>query len=277
MTVPLSTPPGMYYLVAYADADQTAAESTESNNTRTATSRVKIGADLTVVSVDPPDVGGAGEPMTIDDIVSNAGTAPAPATDGVFYLSMNTSLDPGDVEIGRRSVPGLAAGQSHSGNLTVIIPESTDTGSYYIIEAIDVDNAFVEAVETNNTARSLAIRIGPDLSVTALASPNVTAGTAFTVTESTRNSGGATVGASATSYVLSTNTTLDAADISLGSRTVPALPAGGTHATTTTLVVPANLAPAYYYLFAVADAGAAVVESSETNNTRRVLIRVSAP
>ena len=54
----------------------------------------------------------------------------------------------------------------------------------------------------------------------------------------------------------------------LGTRSVPALGPGQTSAGTTTVVIPAGTARGTYFLIATADAGGAVSELDETNNSR---------
>jgi hypothetical protein len=56
---------------------------------------------------------------------------------------------------------------------------------------------------------------------------------------------------------------------------VPPLAPGGSHGPITPLTVPAALAAGTYYLIAVADAAATVEETSESNNTRRLTVKVT--
>ena len=80
--------------------------------------------------------------------------------------------------------------------------------------------------------------------------------------------------ASMARFYLSTNATFDASDIPLGGRGVGALAANGTESATTTLMMPAGTAVGTWYIIAVADGDAAVVETLETNNTRAVALTV---
>src|SRR5206468_2934873 len=139
----------------------------------------------------------------------------------------------------------------------------------------DGNNQVPESIETNNVLNGV-IRIGPDLMISALSwSGSAVAGGTITVADTTKNAGGAPAGASTTRFYLSTNTTFDASDQLLGSRDVRAL-AGGTSAPgTTPCAIPAGMLAGTYYLIAVADSGAAVVETSETNNNALVVLRIS--
>ncbi len=96
----------------------------------------------------------------------------------------------------------------------------------------------------------------------------------MTLTETTRNRGGATAEASHTRYYLSSNTTFDEADLALGNRAVGALAPGANSSGSTLVAIPAQLAAGDWYLLAVADADGTVEETLETNNTRSRLIKI---
>jgi subtilase family serine protease len=277
VTIPEITAPGMYYLLAQADANQAVVESAETNNVRAATTRVKVGPDLVVSDVDGPTLGGAGTTLTITDRLSNIGGAASAATEAVLYLSSNTALDAGDVEIARRPVAPIAPGGVDTVALAASIPEDTAPGSYYVIEVVDSSNSVVEAMETNNTSRTSIVRIGPDLTVSALSASSGVAGGTLTIADTTRNGGGGNAAGSVTAFYLSPDSALDSADVRIGSRAVPALTAGISNASTTVLTLPAAVPAGSYYLFAVADETSEVAETFDNNNTRRVYIKIAAP
>jgi hypothetical protein len=197
------------------------------------------------------------------------------ATEAVFYLSSNTSLDAADIELARRPVGALNANVSDTGSVVATIPADTAVGSYYVIELVDAANVVDEASETNNSYRSASIRIGPDLTFTALSAPStVVAGATINVTDTTKNSGGGVAGASVNRYYLSVNTAIDAGDRILGTRSVPMLAAGLSDTATSAFTIPA-LAPGTYYLIASANDDSVVDETSTSNNIRRVTIRIT--
>ncbi|MGH7554143.1 MAG: CARDB domain-containing protein, partial [Longimicrobiales bacterium] len=84
----------------------------------------------------------------------------------------------------------------------------------------------------------------------------------------TKNQGGGGAGTSTTRFYLSANGTIDASDAVLGSRSVPLLAAGASDSPNTTLTLPATTAVGTYYVIAQADSASAVLETTETNNTR---------
>jgi len=191
-----------------------------------------------------------------------------------FYLSANTALDGGDTPLGSRNVPGLAAGATSVGSTTVTLPADMATGTLYLLSQADSTNTNAETVETNNVVAT-AVKIGPDLVISAVnGSAVAAAGGIVSVTDTTKNQGGGTASASATRYFLSTNITLDAGDTALGSRAVPPLAPGATSSQTSTLTLPPGLAAGTYYIVVEADADAVVPESAETNNVSYMTVRV---
>ena len=276
LTIPSATETGSYYLFAKADADSAVAETQETNNTTLRL--IQVGGDLVVSAMTVPLKAGAGTSIVVSDTTTNQGAGSVGATTTRFYLSANFQLDASDVLLtGARAVPALGASSGSVGTTTVAIPADVTTGSYFLIAKADADGVLVETQEGNNTtARSVAI--GPDLSISMMTVPyTVTAGSAVSVTDTVLNQGAGAAGASTTRFYLSSNITLDAADVELnGSRSVPALAAAGSSAGTTQVTIPAGTTPGTYYFFVKADGDGAVVESQEGNNASWRVVQVSA-
>ena len=93
-------------------------------------------------------------------------------------------------------------------------------------------------------------------------------GVPYASTVTTKNDAGGSAEPSTTRFYLSTNTTLDAADVGLGTRAVPLLAGGASSAAATSVTVPSGTATGTYYILALADAPNTIGESLETNNTR---------
>ena len=186
---------------------------------------MRIGPDLTITALTAPDVAGAGAPLTVGDTTRNqdAGTAPASTTS--YYLSANTALDASDTLLGSRGVAPLGPGASDAGSAVVTIPAGTSPGTWYLIARADAANVVPESNELNNTY-ARALRIGPDLTVSALTSPTTAgAGGTLSVTETTRNAGGGASAASITRYYLSVDWQPRPGP-GLSARTVPAARSG---------------------------------------------------
>jgi subtilase family serine protease/subtilisin family serine protease len=267
LVLPVDTPVGSYYILAQADGASAVTETLETNNVR-ASSVVRVGADLTISALVMPAQTGAGDVITLGDTTSNVGAGDAAESITSFYLSVNNTVDTGDVLLGSRPVPALESGHSNAAETSVTIPTTTTPGIYWLIALADGPGGVAETVETNNLRR-LQIKIGPDLVVSDLdlAGDSAPDGQ-LTVTDATRNSGGGSSAATVTAFYLSLNTTFDAADIYLGVRAIPALVAGETNTAPVTLTVPSTVPVGNYYVLAKADHLGAVAEFSEANNLR---------
>lgn len=225
--------------------------------------------DLVVATVSAPATAGAGTDFLVTDTTRNQGTGASPASTTAFFLSTNTTLDASDVPLGSRPVPVLAAGATSVVSTTLSIGPSTAAGTYYVIAKADSESVVPENIETNNVRVSASVKIGPDLIVSAVAVPiSAAPGTAISVSDTTKNQGAGGAASSTTKFHLSANTALDASDVLLGTRAVPALAAGSLSGGATSLMLPSNTATGIYYVIAQADGAAAVPETSETNNTR---------
>jgi subtilase family serine protease/subtilisin family serine protease len=264
VTIPGGTPAGSYYIIAKADADGAVTEADETNNVLAWP--VQIGADLVVLSLTVPSAAGPGQSIAVTDTTKNQGSGAAAASTTRFFLSADGVIDGGDTVLGSRAVPALAAGASSAGSTTVTIPAGTAAGTWYLFALADADSAVGETVETNNRAFQTIV-IGGDLVVSALSVPGTAgAGQAITVTDTTRNQGGGTVGASTTRFYLSADVVWDAGDQVLGSRAVPGLGAGASSTGSTVVTIPAGTTAGTWYVLARADADQALGETNETNN-----------
>jgi len=266
-TVTLPTPlaAATYYVIGKADGDGAVAEISETNNTSARS--ILIGSDLVVSAFTVPASGAAGAAISVTDTTANQGAGAAPASLTRFFLSTNATLDSNDTLLsGSRVIPALAAGTSSSASTSLTLPSGLAAQSYYLIAQADSDNVVAETNEANNTI-ARAIQIGGDLVVSTLTVPAAGGiGSSLAVTETTTNQGAGSVGTSTTSFYLSTNTSLDAADTLLGSRDVLDLAGGAASSAVTTVVIPASVAAGTYYVIARSDAGAGVVETNESNN-----------
>jgi subtilase family serine protease len=266
--LPMSTAPGAYYVLAKADYDAAVAESVETNNVKPS-GVIRIGPDLIVSGLVAPASVAAGTAFTVTDTTTNQGGGAADSSTTRFYLSANTLLDAADLVLGNRAVAVLAAAGSSSASTVITLPAGIAAGTYYVIAQADAGSTVRETSETNNSRVSGAVKVGPDLIVTAVAAPSTAAaGAVMTVTDSTKNQGAGPAPTSSTGFYLSANLTVDASDVFLGSRAAGELAAGATATGSTALQIPAGVPPGSYYVVARADWNNAVVETTETNNDR---------
>ena len=154
-----------------------------------------------------------------------------------------------------------------------------------VIPVVPIDDPIVESNETVIVAVTPASTyvlgsggavvtivsddLPPDLVVTTLTGPTMAgAGLSITLNDTTKNQGTGAAQSSVTGFYLSTNTTVDAADVNLGTRPVPLLAAGASDSASTVLTVPSGTTVGSYYVLAKADVGLSIAESNETNNVK---------
>ncbi|MBT0662710.1 hypothetical protein KI809_00200 [Geobacter pelophilus] len=280
--LPADIPPGKYTITAKADGEvkdsiymfgtSSIVESSENNNTKSAT--IRIGPDLVVTSLSLPVTAGAGSTVNLTDITRNIGSSSSGSFTTDFFLSTNTALDSSDIFLGRRVVHALAANESNTGTTSLFIPNNLPVAKYYVIAKADASNTVAEADKTNNS-RYASVSIGPDLVISALSVPPTTAsGATINITDTTRNIGGGSASATITSFYLSANTLLDTSDIFLGSRAVPSLASGVLNTTTTEASIPLSTPAGKFYILAKADDPMVVTEINETNNTKYATVSI---
>src|SRR5204863_6036492 len=145
-----------------------------------------------------------------------------------------------------------------------------------VVLTLGWDAAYIVGTPSSASVTIVSDDVPPDLIVSSLTVPSATgAGLPISIGDWTRNQGNGPSDASVTGFYLSTNAVLDAADVPIGTRPVPALAVGGISSTTTTFTVPATTAVGSYYVIAKADNGGAIVETQEGNNTRAAgLVRI---
>jgi Ca2+-binding RTX toxin-like protein len=196
-----------------------------------------------------------------------------------FYLSADTVWDSGDAYLGYDYVGDLGAGLSETATLNLSAPANLAAGTYYVLARADANGYIGEASETNNTrARQITLRV-PDLVISALSTVKAAygPGEAVVVTATTANTGVGDAVGSYTSFYLSRDAMLDAADTYLGYDYVSPLATGLSESDTDTVYLPDDLALGTYYLIAAADGDRELSEASEANNSRAVQLTVGAP
>jgi subtilase family serine protease len=272
--IPASTAAGSYYVFAKADWEDAVRESAETNNTRPSAT-IRIGPDLIVSTLTAPAAAAPGGTISLSDTTKNDGLGTAEPSTTRFYLSTNFIIDAPDIMLGTRAVSLLMSGALSTATTSVTLPAGTATGTYYILALADAANTVGESLESNNTRTSAAVKVGPDLLVTAITAPALAAaGGSISVTDSTANQGSGPAAASSTGFYLSTNVILDAADRFIGSRSVGDLAAGAISSVPTILQIPADATAGAYYVIGVADWNSVVAETLEANNSRATALPV---
>ena len=283
---------GVYYLCAMADAGSAVSEFNETNNTRCTTTPVTGPPDLVMTALSTTATAVApGGTLSLSNTVQNAGSGGAGTFTLAFHLSTNTVYGDADdvASVTTRTVPGLGAGASSAATTSVSVPTTTPLGAYYVCAMADSGAVMSETDEGNNTRCTPAtIVVGqPDLVMTQMQLNAATAneGAILSVTDTVANSGTLSAGIFTIAWRLSSNTVCgDSDDVVMATtfsgvttRILSSLAVGASHQATTSLVIPLGTVAGSYYVCGMADSANAVVESNETNNTRRSATQVTVP
>jgi subtilase family serine protease len=286
-TVPASLVADEYFLSVIADVDNVIVELAKVNNRLAVTPDAKIvirQPNLAVLSatLTPPPAGGGpasvvpGQAFVVTASLRN--TAEAPAAAGSFRVGayLSPSADGSNPTfLSSATVATLAPSTTVSVPISVkTVPPSLAPGSYYLVVIADDDHRVTEPDEIDNVFRSATPQVQvkrADLTVTALSGPATgLAGKTVAVSNTVVNQGNAAATAVRVSFFVSLLDPTPGAGRLIGTRDIATLGATGSptasSTASTTLTLPANLAPGSYFLSAVVDVGGTVAEGVESNN-----------
>ena len=281
--VPAGTAPGSYYVLFVADYQNAVAESNKANNVSALALTVVVpSVDLTVsVAQFTPAVVTAGSAVTATASVANQGNTTAGGSRLGVYFSTDATLSANDVLLTSENVAPLSAGNYYYLYPQFTIPATATPGSYYVLFVADDQNQVAETNETNNV-RPLSLTVAlpaVDLVITQpyLNQSGSLAGSYMYSNCYIQNQGTTAAASSEVGYYLSTDVTLSATDVLLGSSAGGPLYAGLSGSRYGNFPVPAGTAPGRYYVLFVADYQSKVTETNETNNVSSVAFTVLEP
>ena len=272
--------PGTYYYGACVDA--VAGESNTANNCSTSvqvTVQEPEHPDLMVVSPSVSDNRPApGASFTLSATVPNDGNGESAATTLRYFRSADATITMSDKSVGTDAVSGLAASVSDSRTVDMAAPSAP--GTYYYGACVDAVAG--ESNTANNCSTAVQIKVlltarqiqrFPDLVVgTPTASPGrPAAGTAFTLSATVSNTGGAASPSTLLRYYRSLDATITRSDTPVGTDVVPALTAAGRSNESISVTAPSN--PGIYYYGACVDT---VNGESETTNNCSLPVTVTS-
>ncbi|RTQ53178.1 T9SS type A sorting domain-containing protein [Hymenobacter gummosus] len=282
-TIPAGTALGNYFLLFVADPQNTVSETNEQNNLISRTLTVAApSVDLQVQQVSlSPTLTVAGANVSVFVSVVNVGNVASPASTVGYYFSTNNTLDAADQPLTTSTLAPMPAGALFSTNGTVTVPAGTAPGTYFILGVADHTNQINEPNEQNNVGAAALTVVVPrvDLQVVqaALNPLATTAGGTVNVFSTVTNVGNTPAPVSTLGYYLSTNNTLDAADIAIGQTTVQSINANGFASPAALLTIPAGTAAGAYFVLFVADAPNAISEINEQNNVAAAALSIVLP
>lgn len=275
LSIPPDAPAGAYRIRVITDSGDTVPEADETNNTVLTGLLNVVQADLTVPSTTfAPPATRPGGSVTVTHVVKN--TAPVPGHAGPsssrLRLSSNQSVGGAVADFGPVGVPSIAAGAMATVSKLVSIPADTAPGLYYVLASADDAGTIFEINEGNNLGVSQTrIIVGPDVLPTAATTlAAIAPGRNLSVSYTLRNQGGATAGPFDVAFAIvpvDGSGTPIGPEVPLGPRrSAVTIPAGGTAALSTTVVVPSFVSGPHRVRIIV-DPGAVLVEADTTNNT----------
>jgi hypothetical protein len=238
------------------------------------------------LAVGPPTYPGGS--LSITASTWNRGGGNAGHSFTKFYLAPGSCTGTPQVELtGNRYIASLPAGITDSpGAISVTVPEGTTPGTYYLIATADATDIVRELssgtdAETNNSrcAAGTPITVAPggaDLVISIASGPSAgVRGSKITLADTTWNRGtGGAVASTTKVYLRCAGMTPDALidTRAIGSLAAGATSASGSHLSTN--VIPLTAPAGVCSLIFVADDGNAVIESTETNNTKTLSIGI---
>ena len=266
--------PGTYYYGACVDA--VSDESDTTNNCSVAV-MVTVGAALAPdIVVDTPTVDtsapAAGARFTLNATVRNQGSGRSDSTTLRYYRSTDSTITTGDTEVGTDSVFSLDAAESGDESISLTAPSTP--GTYYYGACVDAVPD--ESDTTNNCSVAVTVTVGaapaPDLVVD---TPTVSesapaAGARFTLNATVRNQGNGSSAFTTLRYYRSTDSTITADDIAVGTDSVGGLSAAVSSAESISLTAPST--PGTYYYGACVDA---VSDETDTTNNCSTAVTVT--
>ncbi|RNI32031.1 T9SS C-terminal target domain-containing protein [Rufibacter immobilis] len=282
LTIPSGTAVGSYYILFAADYLNSVTETNESNNVNSlAISVVAPYSDLYIESAYLYSTSATpGSSMSGQYYIYNLGNVSATSSNVGIYLSTNTTYDASDVFVGSSTGGALAAGSYSYRNPSFTIPSNTTAGNYYVLFVADYLNTLTESNEKNNTVSMPLAVVLPSIDLAlesaAVTASSVSAGNPVTVTATVRNYGNTSATSSNIGYYLSTNNTLDAADVLIGFANGSSVYPESYEYRSTSVTIPSNTTPGNYYLIQAVDYLNVVKESNENNNTSSTYMSVTA-
>ena len=190
----------------------------------------------------------AGDSFTLSATVRNRGDAAATATTLRFYQSTDTTLTTSDTQIGTADVAALSPDGTAEINITLNAPTTLGTHHY----GACVDSVENENDNDNNCSPSVTLTVAepeyPDLVVETplLINDSLLPGASFRLSATVRNRGTAAATATTLRFYQSTDTTLTASDIQIGTADMAALNPDGTAEINITLNAPITLGTHHY-------------------------------
>jgi subtilase family serine protease len=290
IVIPKSTMPGNYYIIFVADYLNVNDELNENNNI------IYKSVTITNPTVDAiiQSVGAStlkvikGTPFSVYTTVKNTGSTSFNNNNLVYYVSTDTLIDQFDVILGTSMLNSVAGNDLSNHSLAVIFPDTLQAGAYYLIVKTDYDNQVSESNENNNVGYVPIAVLNRTYDLTSqllrfktMYGLDSAKGDVYVDLKlRVFNYGNANSPSGTINVYLSSDSTIDAADIRLFSETIGSFLCDNSDTNNTTLyrnlLLPKTVMPGKYYVLSSIDDNNQIHETNENNNvTNRVVTFVN--
>jgi subtilase family serine protease len=282
ITLSNATLAGNYYILFYADYQNSVGENNENNNVEAVAVTVTLPLPdlfLNNAVVSAPAIIYAGDVINVSCVINNNSIQGVGNHRLGYYLNavpvpMSTAPLLGDVLI-----TGVASNGSVSQSMNLTIPAGTTAGYYYIAFYIDDQLVITESNESNNRVYRQIYVAPPNLpdATVQWASINTSSaivGETIVLSSRIRNIGNTGLSNGTLSYYLSPTPTYNSSTAVFLDNVNAVYPLSYYKSMTNNVVIPANTAAGNYYILFYADAPNLIVESDESNNIAAVAITI---
>jgi subtilase family serine protease len=285
ITLPNVTTAGNYYILFYADNQNSITENDETNNVVAVAISVALplpDLSLSITAVSSATISSGGI-LNISCLINNNSMQGAGNHRLGYYLTTTPLFFNTSPLLGDTLIAGVIGNGSVSQSMYLTIPVGTAVGSYYILLYVDDQLAISESNENNNRIYFPINVVLPDLPDATIQGATVTpssclAGETVSLRSNLKNIGADVLAFCTLNYYLSPTSTYDSTTaVFLGDTSVSNLPTGYYIRQTSDVLIPANTTTGNYYILFYADASHSVAERNENNNVSAVAIAVAEP
>ncbi len=278
VTVPASLAPGTYYVWVVADNTSVLTQTTTAND-------YAVSASFTVASAGTVDV----EPLNVTrgsstvapgaslsvswQIRNNGSSAAASSQSQVRITSSGSSYGNSANNVGSGVATGtIAAGATINQSTTVTVPASLAPGTYYVWVIADNTSVLTQTTTANDYAVSASFTVAGTVDVETLnvtrGSSSVAPGASLSVSWQIRNNGSSAAASSQSQVrITSSGSSYGNSANNVGSAVATGtIAAGATINQSTTVTVPASLAPGTYYVWVIADNTSVLTQTTTAND-----------
>ncbi len=147
LTVPTNVNSGSYYILAYADSEQTDPETNENNNQKLSSTKINInGADLVITDISAKLKGT--KTLEVSNTIKNNGNIAASTYTVHYYIKKKGTTK--NQLVGQYIYRGLGGNATKKQNLTITLPQRIVASEYYIAAYVNANKTVPETNVSNN-------------------------------------------------------------------------------------------------------------------------------